>query len=207
MSRAAVVLPKFLVVGTVALSQLVPLSSARCSLLEFPVILKSAQPYRRLASLAAQSPAKVPKPSGAMMQRVAEHLATAGPAASSPSTIIRWGVMGTANIADVVLPALAAAPGCEVLACASRTTEKATAWAAERNIPRAYGSYQELLEDADIDAVYIPLPTILHLEWVRKAAAAKKHILVEKPVAVTSEDAQTLVDACETAGVFLMDAV
>ena len=140
-----------------------------------------------------------------MMQRVAEHL-TAEPTATSPS-IVRWGVMGTANIADIVLPALVAAPGCEVLACASRSDDKAKAWAAERSIPRAYGSYQALLEDRDVDAVYIPLPTTLHIEWVCKAAAASKHILVEKPVALSSEDARAMVEACEAAGVLIMDAV
>jgi hypothetical protein len=145
-----------------------------------------------------------------MLQRVAEHLSTPRPvvaAAPSEPRIVKWGVMGTANIADIVLPALVAAPNCEVLACASRSVEKAAEWAAERSIPRAYGSYQELLEDPDVDALYIPLPTTLHIEWVGKAAAAKKHILIEKPVALTAEDAQTMVDACNAAGVLLMDAV
>ena len=142
-----------------------------------------------------------------MVQRIAEHLIAEPAAATSSPSVIRWGVMGTANIANIVLPALVAAPGCEVLACASRSDEKAKAWAAERNIPRAYGSYQQLLADPDIDAVYIPLPTTLHVEWVHKAAAAKKHILVEKPVALTAEDARAMVEACDTAGVLLMDAV
>lgn len=149
-----------------------------------------------------------------MLQCVASHLNAEPARAAARSTtpphdsVIRWGIMGTANIANIVLPALiAAAPSCEVLACASRSAEKATAWAAERGIPRAYGSYEKLLADPDVDAVYIPLPTTLHIEWVLKAAEAKKHILVEKPVALTSEDAHAMVDACDVAGVLLMDAV
>ena len=68
-------------------------------------------------------------------------------------------------------------------------------------------SYEKLLADPDVDAVYIPLPTTLHIEWVLKAAEAKKHILIEKPVALTSADAHAMVEACDTAGVLLMDAV
>jgi predicted dehydrogenase len=119
----------------------------------------------------------------------------------------RWGVMGTAGIADVVLPAIAAAPGATVLACASRSLDKAAAWAAERGIARAYGSYQELLDDAEVDIVYIPLPTVLHIEWVLKAASAGKHILVEKPAGLSLEDVQRMVDACRAHSVQIMDAV
>ena len=119
----------------------------------------------------------------------------------------RWGIMGTAGIADVVLPAIAAAPGAMVLACASRSLQKATAWAAERAIPRAYGSYQVLIDDAEVDIVYIPLPTTLHIEWVIKAAQAGKHVLVEKPVGLNLGQVQRMVEACRANSVQIMDAV
>ena len=77
----------------------------------------------------------------------------------------------------------------------------------ERGIPTAYGSYAELLSDPNIDAVYIPLPTTLHLEWVVNAANAGKHVLVEKPVGLCEADVQTMTDACAAAGVHFMDNV
>ena len=77
----------------------------------------------------------------------------AGAAASTK--VVRWGVMGTAGIADVVLPAIAAAPNACVVACASRDAAKAASWAKEREIPRSYGSYQALLEDTEVDVVYM----------------------------------------------------
>ena len=90
---------------------------------------------------------------------------------------------------------------------ASRTLEKARAWADERGIPKAFASYAELLADETIDAVYVPLPTTLHLEWVTKAANAGKHVLVEKPVGVSEGDVAQMVAACQANGVHLMDNV
>ena len=134
--------------------------------------------------------------------QIAQHVV--GAAAAEP---VKWGIMGTANIANIVLPAIVASPSSVVLACASRSAEKAKEWAAERDIPRSYGGYQALLDDDEIDAVYIPLPTTLHIEWVVKAAEAKKHVLVEKPVALTMAEMETITSACEANGVLLMDAV
>lgn len=91
------------------------------------------------------------------------------------------------------------------LAIASRSLEKAQAWAKARNIPRAYGSYDELLADSDIDAVYIPLPTSLKKEWAIKTANAKKHVLLEKPLPIDLKELTEIVEACEKNGVQFMD--
>jgi xylose dehydrogenase (NAD/NADP) len=120
---------------------------------------------------------------------------------------VRWGIMGTATIADSVQQAMADAPSAEPVAIASRTVEKARAWADERGMPKAYGSYAELLTDDEIDAVYIPLPTTMHIEWVVKAAEAGKHILVEKPVGTNEAEVATMTAACAKAGVHFMDNV
>jgi predicted dehydrogenase len=93
-----------------------------------------------------------------------------------------------------------------VEAIASRAQSKATAAALELGIPRAYGSYEALLADDAIEAVYIPLPNHLHLEWTLAAAAAGKHVLCEKPLALRSDDARRMVDAAAEAGVLLMEA-
>jgi predicted dehydrogenase len=120
---------------------------------------------------------------------------------------VRWGILGAADIAvHKVIPAMADAEMCSVDAIASRSEERARQTAERFGIPRSYGSYQDLLEDSDIEAVYIPLPNHLHLEWTLAAAAAGKHILCEKPLAMSSADARTMIDACDAAGVKLMEA-
>src|SRR5689334_17227630 len=91
----------------------------------------------------------------------------------------------------------------EVVAIASRDTPRAQAAAAHLGIPRAYGSYEEMLADPDVDAVYIPLPNHLHAEWAIVAASAGKHILCEKPLALTVADAQRMIAAADEAGVRL----
>ncbi len=93
-----------------------------------------------------------------------------------------------------------------VEAIASRTQSKAAAAAEELGIPKAYGSYEALLADPTIEAVYIPLPNHLHLEWTLAAAAAGKHVLCEKPLALSSTDARRMIDASNQAGVILMEA-
>src|SRR5262249_33265323 len=85
--------------------------------------------------------------------------------------------------------------------------ERAAAYAAERKIPRAYGSYEALLADPEIDAVYISLPNGLHLPWVVKSAEAGKHILCEKPLAVTAKEGDVMAEASERNGVVLQEAV
>ena len=109
---------------------------------------------------------------------------------------VRWGVLSTAKIGTVkVIPALAKTRHCEVVAIASRSLDAAQAAAGPLAIPKAYGSYDELLADPDIDAVYNPLPNDLHVPLSIAALEAGKHVLCEKPIALTSEDGQRLVDA------------
>jgi predicted dehydrogenase len=120
---------------------------------------------------------------------------------------VRWGVLSTAKIGiDKVIPATAAADRCEVVAIASRDMERARAAAFELGIARAFGSYEDLLADPDVDAVYNPLPNHLHAEWTIAAARAGKHVLCEKPLATTSADAERMIQACEAEGVLLMEA-
>ena len=109
---------------------------------------------------------------------------------------VRWGVLGTARIARVqVIPALQQSQHAEVVAIASRELDLATTAARELGIPRAYGSYDELLADPNIDAAYIPLPNDQHVPWSIRALAAGKHVLCEKPIAMSASEAQSLVDA------------
>jgi predicted dehydrogenase len=120
---------------------------------------------------------------------------------------LRWGVLSTATIARTkVIPAIAAAPSCEVVAIASRDAAAARATAEGLGIRTAHGSYGALLADPDVDAVYIPLPNHLHAEWTIAAARAGKHVLCEKPLALTPADAERMIEACEAAGVRLMEA-
>jgi len=109
---------------------------------------------------------------------------------------IRWGVLGAANIATVkVIPAMLQSDICEIVGIASRTVEKAQAAADELGIAKSYGSYESLLADAEIDAVYVPLPNHLHVPWSIKALEAGKHVLCEKPIGLTADEGQQLVDA------------
>ena len=105
-------------------------------------------------------------------------------------------MLGTANIATrAVIPALQAAPSADLVAIASRDTVKARELAVRSGIPVAHGSYEALLDDASIDAVYIPLPNHLHLPWTLRAIAAGKHVLCEKPVGMNAEEASLLLAA------------
>lgn len=109
---------------------------------------------------------------------------------------IRWGILGAARIAlNKVIPAMQRSTCGEVIAIASRDLAKAQAAAGRLAIPCAYGSYEDLVADPRVDAVYIPLPNHLHVPWSIKALEAGKHVLCEKPIALTSAEAQTLVDA------------
>ena len=95
---------------------------------------------------------------------------------------------------------------CEVVAIASRDAGRAAATAARLGIPRHHGSYDHLLADPDVEAVHIPLPNHLHAEWTLRAAAAGKHVLCEKPLALSAAEAADMVEACRDAGVLLMEA-
>jgi predicted dehydrogenase len=120
---------------------------------------------------------------------------------------VRWGVLGCASIAvHKVLPAMQQADNCKIVAIASRDETRAVAAADELGIERHYGSYEALLADTDIEAVYIPLPNHLHAEWTIKAAEAGKHVLCEKPLALSAAEAGSMAEACERAGVTLMEA-
>ncbi len=121
------------------------------------------------------------------------------------SNILRWGILGVAGINRRLIPAFRKSRTADLVGIASRSLDKATAAAKADHIPRAYGSYEELLADPNIDAVYIPLPNHLHDEWTRKAADAKKHILCEKPLTATATEAESLVAYCRSKNVRLMD--
>jgi xylose dehydrogenase (NAD/NADP) len=118
---------------------------------------------------------------------------------------LHWGILGVAKINDRLLPAFKKAANGELVAIASRSLEKAQAAAQAAGIPTAHGSYEALLDDPKIDAVYNPLPNTLHDEWTRKAAERGKHILCEKPLTPTAREAQDLVEFCRAKKVCLMD--
>jgi len=121
--------------------------------------------------------------------------------------VLRWGILSPAKIArEKVVPGLRRARRCDVVAIASRDPDRARQVADELEIPKAHGSYEALLADPEVDAVYIPLPNHLHAEWTIAAARAGKHVLCEKPIATNVADAERMVNACERAGVRLMEA-
>lgn len=120
---------------------------------------------------------------------------------------VGWGILSTANITSKVHRAMDLAAGATPLAVASRSEDKAKAWAKEHNVPKAYGSYEALLQDPDIEAVYIALPPSLHAEWTIRAAEHGKNVLCEKPLAGSTSDAIAMWDACKTYNVQLMDGV
>jgi predicted dehydrogenase len=120
---------------------------------------------------------------------------------------IRWGVLGAAKIAVTkVIPAMQQGKYSVVAAIASRSLEKAQASARDLRIPKFYGSYEELIRDGEIDAIYNPLPNNLHVPWTIKAAAAGKHVLCEKPIALTVEEARKLIETRDRTGVKIQDA-
>jgi predicted dehydrogenase len=117
---------------------------------------------------------------------------------------IRWGVLGAANIAvQRTIPAMATAPSAEMWGLASRDLARGREWADKLGVPHAYGSYEALLADPDIDAVYVPLPNQLHLEWSLKALEAGKHVLCEKPLCLTPGEVETLIAARDRTGMHI----
>jgi predicted dehydrogenase len=123
------------------------------------------------------------------------------------STKLRWGVLSTANIGlKKVLPAMQQGENTSVVAIASRDLAKAKQAAAALNIPTAYGSYEELLADPNIDAIYNPLPNQFHVPWTIKAAEAGKHVLCEKPISLTVAEAKTLIEVRARTGVKICEA-
>ncbi|MBC23178.1 MAG: hypothetical protein CMJ32_04595 [Phycisphaerae bacterium] len=124
-----------------------------------------------------------------------------------PGTTCNWGILGTARIATKVVEAMKLAPDAHPMAIGSRSIGTAESFASEHGLERAYGSYDEVLQDPDIDVVYIPLPTTMHMEWTIKAAEAGKHVLCEKPMTPCAADLERMIAACDDANVQLMDGV
>ena len=120
---------------------------------------------------------------------------------------LRFGVLGCAAIAvRKVIPAIHRSERCEVVAIASRDADRAAATATDLRIDRHHGSYDDLLSDPDVEAVYIPLPNHLHASWTRRAAEAGKHVLCEKPLALDTAEAAGMIEGCRRADVVLMEA-
>ena len=113
----------------------------------------------------------------------------------------KWGILGAANIAvERVIPAMAEVASAQAYAIGSRDQSKAEEAARRLSIPVAYGSYEDVLQDPAVDAIYIPLPNDLHVEWTLRALQTGKHVLCEKPLCLTSDDARVLLDAQRRSG-------
>jgi predicted dehydrogenase len=120
---------------------------------------------------------------------------------------LRWGILGCARITRRgLVPGIRASSSGTLQALSSRDRAIARGWAEEFQVPRAYGSYREVLDDPGVDAVYIPLPNELHRPWVLAAADAGKHVLCEKPLALDADEARAMVEHCRARGVVLMEA-
>ncbi len=120
---------------------------------------------------------------------------------------VRWGVLGVANIAvQKVIPAMQTGEWSEVTAIASRDLEKARRAAQELGVPKAYGSYEELIADPSIEAVFNPLPNPLHVPWSIKAAEAGNHVLCEKPISLNAKEAISLLETRNRTGVRIEEA-
>jgi predicted dehydrogenase len=120
---------------------------------------------------------------------------------------LRWGIISTADIGRrKVVPAIQRARRTRVVAVASRDVERAREYASELSIPTVYGTYEELLADPNVDAVYIPLPNHMHAEWAMTAARAGKHVLCEKPLAMNASEAARMAAVADQEGVLLAEA-
>jgi predicted dehydrogenase len=120
--------------------------------------------------------------------------------------VTTWGIISTADINRKLIPGAQASPDVDLLSVASRDQRRAEAYAREWGIERAYGSYEALLADPDIEAVYIPLPNSMHAEWSIRSLEAGKHVLCEKPFSRTPADVEAAFDAADRAGRFLSEA-
>lgn len=119
---------------------------------------------------------------------------------------VRWGILSTANINQALLGPIRKSERSELAAVASRAQTRAEAYAQKEGIPKAYGSYEALLADPNVDAVYISLPNALHSEWTVKAAQAGKHVLCEKPLVVTMDEFEEVAAAAQANGVAVVEA-
>jgi predicted dehydrogenase len=121
--------------------------------------------------------------------------------------VVNWGVLGVAKIAtQKVIPAMQLGKLSRIAAIASRDIEKARAAATSLGIPKSYGSYEDLLADPEIDAIYNPLPNELHVPWTERALAAGKHVLCEKPIALDADEASRLIAARDASGKLVAEA-
>jgi D-xylose 1-dehydrogenase (NADP+, D-xylono-1,5-lactone-forming) len=118
---------------------------------------------------------------------------------------VAWGLMSTAPINERILDAARESGLAEVVAVGSREADRAEAYARERGIPRAHGSYDELLADPEIEAVYISLPNGLHVEWTLRALEAGKHVLCEKPFSRHADEVERVFDVAESAGLVVSE--
>src|SRR3990170_3108765 len=128
------------------------------------------------------------------------------PYEGSMSTTLNWGLLSTAKINRALIPPLNASKRTRLLAVASRSQSAAAAYAREWNIPRAHGSYEALLADPEIDVIYNPLPNNMHAEWTIKALKAGKHVLCEKPLALSLKEVDAMSAAARETGKVLAEA-
>ncbi len=120
---------------------------------------------------------------------------------------VRWGILGTAKIArEKVIPGMQSGSLCDVAAIASRDLDNARKVAEDLGIPQPYGSYDGLLADPEIDAVYIPLPNNMHFEWTARAAKAGKHVLCEKPIGLDADEVRRLIEVRDNTGCRIQEA-
>ena len=119
---------------------------------------------------------------------------------------VQWGVLSTAHINAKFLAGVAASDECDVLAVASRDADRAATYARANAIERSYGSYDELLDDPEVEAVYISLPNSMHVEWTERALRKRKHVLCEKPLSRRAADVEAAFDVAESADRLLMEA-
>lgn len=133
-------------------------------------------------------------------------LASTPSRAASSQRTLSWGLIGTGAIAQAFVRGVSQSKLCKIVAVGSRTKEQAEKFGTQHNIATRHGSYDALLADTSVEAVYISTPHPMHAEWVIKAARAKKHILVEKPMALNHPQAMAMVEAAREHGVFLMEA-
>lgn len=127
--------------------------------------------------------------------------------AQSGESVLQWGLLSTARINRLVIPGIRSAERAELVAVASRSQARAEAYASEWDISRGHGSYQALLEDPGVDVIYISLPNSLHAEWAVRAAKAGKHVLCEKPLAMSVAECDQIIAAAESAGVVAVEGV
>ena len=123
---------------------------------------------------------------------------------------IRFGILGTADISQKNIRAIILSKNCRIVALASRSVERANAFLSNLNLSSSVTvmpTYESLIISNDVDAIYIPLPTTLHLEWSKKAIANGKHVLLEKPAAINLSELQDIIKACKANKVCLMDGV